>query len=108
MEAREFGLAEEVIEAVAAKRRPAKLDADEALLFDFCTAIFAEGRVSDDLFDRADKRFGKAVIIDLLATCGYYAVLGMGLNVTQAPTPAFLQASSRRSPFQTIEACRTR
>ena len=30
MEAREFGLAEEAIEAVADQRRPAKLDADEA------------------------------------------------------------------------------
>ncbi len=90
MEAREFGLAEEAIEAVASRRRPAQLDEDEALVYDFCTAAFAEGRVSDELFDRADKRFGKALIIDLLATCGYYAMLGWGMNVTQPATPAFL------------------
>lgn len=90
MEAREFGLAEEVIGAVAARARPAKLDEDEALVYDFCTGLFAEGRVSDDLFERTDKRFGKAMIVDLLATCGYYAVLGMGMNVTQAPVPGFL------------------
>lgn len=90
MEAREFGLAEEVIEAVAARRRPAKLDEEEALVYDFCSALFTEGRVSDDLFDRTDKHFGKEVIIDLVTTCGYYAMLGMGMNVTQAPTPAFL------------------
>ena len=90
MEAREFGLAEEVIGAVAATSRPPKLDEDEALVYDFCTALFAEGRVPDDLFDGTEKRFGKALIIDLLATCGYYAMLGRGLNVTQAPVPAFL------------------
>jgi 4-carboxymuconolactone decarboxylase len=90
MEAREFGLAEDVITAVAARTRPAKLDEDEAVVYDFCTALFAEGRVSDEVFDRADRRFGKAVIVDLLATCGYYAMLGMGMNVTQAPVPAFL------------------
>lgn len=90
MEAREFGLAEEVIAAVAARSRPANMNDDEALVYDFCAAIFADGRVSDDLFDRADKRFGKAVIIDLLATCGYYATLGLGMNVAQAPIPAFL------------------
>jgi 4-carboxymuconolactone decarboxylase len=90
MEAREFGLAEDVIGAVAAKSRPAKLNEDEALVYDFCTALFAEGRVSDAVFTRADKRFGKGVIIDLLATCWYYAMLGMGMNVTQAPVPAFL------------------
>jgi len=90
MEAREFGLNEEAIEAVAARRRPDKLDDDEVLVYDFCAALFAEGRVSDDLFARAEKRFGKAVIIDLLATCGYYAMLGLSMNVTQPATPAFL------------------
>jgi len=85
--ARRFDLAEETIEAVAARRRPAKMDEDEELVHDFCTALFTEGRVSDELFDRTDKRFGKAVIIDLIATCGYYAILGMGMNVTEAPTP---------------------
>ena len=43
--------------------------------------VATEGRVSDELFARIEKRFGKAVIIDLLATCGYYATLGLGLNV---------------------------
>lgn len=90
MEAREFGLNEEAIEAVADRRRPARLDEEEALVYDFCSALFAEGRVSDDLFARIDKRFGKAVIIDLLATCGYYATLGLGMNVTHPPIPAFL------------------
>ena len=90
MEAHEFGLAKESIEAIAAKRRPVAMDDDEALTYDFCTALFADGRVPDDLFARADKRFGKAMIIDLLATCGYYAMLGLGMNVTQPATPAFL------------------
>jgi hypothetical protein len=52
--------------------------------------LFAEGRVSDESFDRMEKRFGRSVIIDLLATCGYYAMLGYGMNVTHAPVPAFL------------------
>jgi len=90
MEAREFGLAEEAIEAVAAQRRPAKLDADEALVYDFCAALYAEGRVPDELFARAADRFGKPVVIDLLATCGYYATLGLVINVGKPETPAFL------------------
>ncbi|WP_051975147.1 carboxymuconolactone decarboxylase family protein [Cupriavidus necator] len=91
MEAREFGLAEEAIEAIAARRRPAAMDDDEALVYDFCTALFAEGRVSDALFDRAAERFGKAAIIDLIATCGYYATLGLVINVAKPATPAFLE-----------------
>jgi 4-carboxymuconolactone decarboxylase len=90
MEAREFGLAEEVITAVAARKRPTKMDEEEELVYDFCSALFAEGRVSDDLFTRMERQFGRGVIIDLLATCGYYATLGLGMNVTHAPVPAFL------------------
>jgi len=90
MEAEEFGLAKEVIEAVAAKRRPARMDEEETLVYDFCTALYAEGRVSDELFERTAKRFGKAVIIDLVTTCGYYAMLGYGMNVTHPAVPKFL------------------
>ncbi len=88
IEAREFGIAEEVIAAVAAKRQPPKLDDDEVLVHDFCTELHARGRVSDEVFARAEKRFGKAVILDLVATCGYYAMLAMVLNVTQTVLPA--------------------
>jgi 4-carboxymuconolactone decarboxylase len=86
--ARRFGLSEEIISAVAGGRRPDTFDDDdEALVHDFSRTLFVEGRVSDDLFWRANARFGKAVVIDLVATCGYYAMLGLGMNVTQAPIP---------------------
>jgi len=90
--ARRFNLAEEIIAAIAAQRRPATMDSTEALVFDFCTAVFNDGRVCDPLFDQAEKCFGKTVIIELLATCGYYAMLGMGINVTHPPIPAVYQA----------------
>jgi 4-carboxymuconolactone decarboxylase len=90
IEAREFGFAEEGITDIAANRRPSKLDDDEALVYDFCTELHRTGRVSDEVFSRAEKRFGKAVILELIATCGYYATLGLVLNVTQAPVPEFL------------------
>jgi 4-carboxymuconolactone decarboxylase len=90
MEAHEFGLADEAIKAVADQRGPANLDEEEGLVYHFCSSLYTEGRVADELFDRCEKKFGKAMLIELLATCGYYAMLGMGMNVTQAPTPAFL------------------
>jgi len=90
MEAREFGLAEHVIEAVAAGRQPEDMDADEALVHEFCTTLYAQGRVDDALFERAAARLGKPVVIDLVTTCGYYATLGLSMNVTQPAVPAFL------------------
>lgn len=90
MEAREFGITEEKIVAIAQQRTPPDLDEDEALIYEFCSEMFATGRIDDGLFDRAKERFGKEVIIDLIATCGYYKTLGFVINVTQAQPPDFL------------------
>lgn len=91
MEAREFGLAQEVIDAVAELRVPEGMDDEETLVYRFCTSLYAEGRVSDELFKQFEAAFGKAAAIDLVVTCGYYATLGMVLNVSKASAPAFLE-----------------
>lgn len=91
MEAREFGLAEHIINAIAERREPAGMDADETLVYQFCSSLYAEGRVSDELFDSVANRFGKAAVIDIVVTCGYYATLGLAMNVAQPATPAFLE-----------------
>lgn len=85
--ARQFGLSEETISAIAARQRPPKLDEDETLVYDFCSEMYATGRVSEDTVDRFERRFGKPVVIDLIATCGYYGTLGLVLNVTATYLP---------------------
>lgn len=90
MEAREFGLADTVITAVAEQRRPEEMDHEETLTYDFCVSMFAESNVPDELFARAEKHFGKEWIVDLITTCGYYGTLGLSMNVSQPETPAFL------------------
>lgn len=92
MEAEEFGFSHEGIAAVAARQRPEKLDEDEALIYDFCTEMYAAGTVSDETFARAEKRFGRPVIVDLVATCGYYKTLGMVITTCHPPIPEFLKA----------------
>ena len=64
---------------------------DEALVYRFCTSLYAQGTVSDELFKEFEAAFGKAAAIDLVVTCGYYATLGMVLNVSQAEPPDFLK-----------------
>lgn len=91
MEAREFGLSGHVIDAIANQQTPENMDVDETLVYEFCTSLYAEGRVSDELFERFNQRFGKAVAIDLIVTSGYYATLGMVINVSKAAAPAFLE-----------------
>jgi 4-carboxymuconolactone decarboxylase len=90
IEAREFGLDEEIIQAVAANRVPETMAEDEAATYAFCSALHNTGTVPDDVFDRMEALIGKAGIIDLIATCGYYGALGLVLNTTQTPVPEFL------------------
>lgn len=90
MEAREFGLAQEIIDSVAAQQRPEGMDADEELVHDFCAAYHSFGRVSEDIFQKVANHLGRTMVIELMATCGYYAMLGLSMNVSHPLVPKFL------------------
>lgn len=91
IEAREFGMAEEKIQAIASQQAPPALDEDEGLVYTFCTEIHATGRASDSTLQAMETRFGKAMIIEFIATCGYYKTLGLSMNVTHPAIPKFLE-----------------
>lgn len=81
--ARKEGLAESIIATIAEGRRPDPMTADEALVHDIATAAHATGELPDAIFAAAAARFGRAAILDLLAVCGYYALLAMVLNTAR-------------------------
>jgi 4-carboxymuconolactone decarboxylase len=85
--ARKAGLSDDVIEAVAEGRRSDAMSPDQRLLFDVCTALHESGRLTDELFEAAAGRFERRGVLDLIAICGYYAMLAMVLNVADAPLP---------------------
>ncbi len=61
---------------------------DEALVYDFLDELIRTKTVTSSTYDRALKMFGERGIIDLVGIHGYYSLLAMVLNVTQAPIPA--------------------
>lgn len=85
--ARKEGLAEHIIAAIAEGRRPDPMTAEEALVHDIALAAHATGELPDALFAAAEARFGRAAILDLLALCGYYAMLAMVLNTARPALP---------------------
>jgi 4-carboxymuconolactone decarboxylase len=85
--ARKEGTPEAIIEAIAANRRPDPMTPDQALVFDVAIAAHATGELPDALFDAAVARFGRAGVLDLLALCGYYAMLAMVLNTVRPALP---------------------
>jgi 4-carboxymuconolactone decarboxylase len=85
--ARNAGLPETIIAAIAEGRRPEAMTPDQALVHDVAMAAHASGDLPDALFAAAEARFGKAGVLDLLALCGYYAMLAMVLNTARPPLP---------------------
>lgn len=86
--ARRGGLPDETIAAVAEGRRPERLAADEAVIYDFCDELHRLRSVSDPTYARAVAAFGEQGVIDILGISGYYTMLAMVLNTTRAPLPA--------------------
>jgi 4-carboxymuconolactone decarboxylase len=64
---------------------PRKMAADEAIVYDFFTELFANKSVSDPTYARAVAKFGEKGVIDLLGVVGYYTMLAMVMNVARTP-----------------------
>jgi 4-carboxymuconolactone decarboxylase len=87
--ARECGIAEAVIAAIAARARPAATDllADEALVYEFCVQLHQRQRVDDATYAAALAAFGEQGVVDLMGINGYYTFLAMVMNAAQTAAP---------------------
>jgi len=93
-EAEARGISRATIVAVARRRKPVRVPADEAILYDFLRELHVKQSVSDATYARAVAAFGEAGVVDLTAVAGYYSTLAMILNVTRTPVPP-----GKRSPL---------
>jgi 4-carboxymuconolactone decarboxylase len=83
----EAGLNPAIAEDVAQGRRPAKMDADEAIVYDFSRELHETQGVSDATYQAALVRFGERGVMDLIAVNGFYVLVSMALNVDRTPLP---------------------
>jgi len=81
------GLDLQLMAELAQGKRPARMDADEAAVYEFCTELHEKKAVSDAAFQAALGRFGERGVVDLLGVSGYYTLVSMVLNVDRAPLP---------------------
>jgi len=81
------GLAASVAGDLAQGRRPAGMQEDEAIVYDFCRQLHNQHEVSDATFKAAVERFGEQGVVDLIAVNGYYSLVSMILNVDRTPAP---------------------
>ena len=79
------GLDAAVIDDIQAGRRPARMQADETVVYDFSAELRERRRVSDETFKAAVTLLGEQGVMDLIALMGYYDLVSMVLNVDRYP-----------------------
>ncbi|MCJ2139730.1 carboxymuconolactone decarboxylase family protein [Methylobacterium sp. E-066] len=85
--AEKAGIAPEIVAAIRDGRRPTTMSDDETVVYEFTAELQDTRRVSDTTYAKAEARFGKAGIVDLVAISGYYTLLAMELNAARYPIP---------------------
>ena len=83
----EAGLDPAIGEDIAQGRRPAKMDAEERIVYDFSRELHETQGVGDATFKAARDRFGERGVVDLIAVNGFYGLVSMALNVDRTPLP---------------------
>ena len=87
-QAAEAGLSESIIQAIAGGKRPASMDPDETVVYNFGTELLNTKQVSDPVFKVTKDKFGERGVVDLISVMGYYQLVSMLLNVDRYPLPA--------------------
>jgi len=85
---RREGLSPETIEVVRNKAPADGLPSRERLIVEVARALAREHGLSDTLFQRAQAEFGTEQLVELVALCGYYRLVGYVLNAFQVDLPA--------------------
>ena len=89
--AQQAGLDQSIIDAIAAGKRPAKMQPDEEAVYTFCTEILTTKQVSDQTFEATKAKFGERGVVDLIGVVGYYQFVSMVLNTDRHPLPEGVQ-----------------
>jgi 4-carboxymuconolactone decarboxylase len=81
------GLDSSIIAELAEGRRPANLDREQEVVFDFISELLETGCVSDATFSVTVGAFGEQGVVDLIGAAGYYTLVSFLLNVERYPLP---------------------
>jgi 4-carboxymuconolactone decarboxylase len=82
------GLTNEIVSAIAAGRRPARMAADEEAVYMLWDDVQRNQGASDAIYASAVKSVGEQGVIDVLGITGYYTTLAMVMNTARTPLPA--------------------
>lgn len=85
--AREQGLADSILDAIAEKKRPTFSEPAEETVYDFCTQVLQTPEVGDAAYRAATDLLGEQGVVELVGLMGYYCLVALTLNTFQVPLP---------------------
>ena len=85
------GLKEDIITAIANRKRPVGMQPDEEVVYNFANELLETKQVSDAAFKAVVDRFGEKGAVDIIGVMGYYQMVSILLNVDRYPLPAGTQ-----------------
>jgi 4-carboxymuconolactone decarboxylase len=91
------GLKGDIVDAIAAGRRPERMAADEEALYAVVDELHRIHSVSDTTYAHAVAAVGEQGLIDAIGIAGQYTMLAMVLNTARTPLPA--GATPALAPF---------
>jgi 4-carboxymuconolactone decarboxylase len=81
------GLSEAVASDLKEGKRPSKMAADEAAVYQFCVEMTLDHQVSDASFNKLKTVMNEQQIVDLMMVSGTYVTLSMLLNTAGVDVP---------------------
>lgn len=85
--ARQLGLDETVIAAIAAGTAPTFTSGREEVAFGVCTSLLASRRVPPELYARVIAAFGERGAVELVTVLGYYCLVALTANAFELGLP---------------------
>jgi 4-carboxymuconolactone decarboxylase len=73
--ARKAGVPEAIIADIRNGKRPASMQPDEAIVYDFVTELLHKRSLSDETFAKAKQVLGEEQVVDLAAVTGFYVMV---------------------------------
>ena len=89
------GLGRDTVKAIEEGRHPEHMTEDEAAVYDFCTELLQNKRVSDATYARAVAALGEESVVQMAVTTGLYSYLSIAVNMAYPESAK----SGRLPPF---------
>lgn len=85
--ARQAGVSEETIQAIAQGTAPQGLSGDEAMLVRYVHELLRDHKISDPTFNAVRDRFGMKTTLEITALVGHYLLVGQILAAFEVDLP---------------------